>query len=213
MFLKSLIACTALHEVATWIPSGRVKYAANLRTCIVFQLYFLWQAGSLLYASLYGPRDEWPTQRLQSETMENLYALAGYFVYDLCFLLQTQPFSGFVLHHLLGLGMIRHLQTIGLPPAHLLTMYHMLSFVSEVTNPTLNLRHFVKGTRWEPFMRQLNFWLYTGFRVILFPVLSFQLHGALRSVPLLLMFLTVYGMSLMWYRRLIRMTWSPRLLE
>jgi hypothetical protein len=145
--------------------------------------------------------------------MENLYALAGYFVYDLCFLLQTQPFSGFVLHHLMGLGMIRHLQTIGLPPAHLLTMYHALSFVAEVTNPTLNLRHFVKGTRWEPFMRQLNFWLYTGFRVILFPVLSFQLHGALRSVPLLLMFLTVYGMSLMWYRRLIRMTWSPRLLE
>ena len=133
MFLKSLIACTALHEVATWIPSGRVKYAANLRTCIVFQLYFLWQAGSLLYASLYGPRDEWPTQRLQSETMENLYALAGYFVYDLCFLLQTQPFSGFVLHHLMGLGMIRHLQTIGLPPAHLLTMYHALSLVTSAT--------------------------------------------------------------------------------
>ena len=215
MFLKSLIACTAHHEIATWIPLGqsKVKYTANLRTCIAFQLYFLWQAGSLLYASLYEPRNEWTTRQLQKNTMENLNALAGYFVYDLCFLLQTQPFSGFALHHLLGLGIIRYLQNMGLPPAHLLTMYNMFSFVTEVTNPTLNLRHFVKGTRWESFMRQLNFWLYTGFRIILFPVLSFQLHGALRSSPLLLLFLTVYGMSLMWYRRLIRMTWSSRALD
>ncbi len=234
MFLKSLIACTAFHEVASWFPSQKVKYAANLRTCIVFQLYFLWRAGSLLYATLPSllnlstlptlpsllnfltlpsPLNELTTRQLQNETMDNLNALAGYFVYDLCFLLQTTPFSGFVLHHVLGLGMIRYLQNMGVPPPHLLTMYNTLSFVAEVTNPMLNFRHFVKGTRCESLVRQINFWMYTGFRIILFPILSFQLHGALRSIPLLLPFLTIYVMSLMWYRQLIRMTWSSRALE
>lgn len=210
MFLKSLITCTAFHEVATYLPSYKVKYAANLRTCIAFQLYFLGRAGFLLYATLANPLDEATTRQIQVDTMNNLNALAGYFVYDLCFLLQTTPYSGFVLHHLLGIGMIRYLQNMGMPTTHLLTMYNTLSFVAEITNPTLNLRPFVKGTRWEPLVRQVNFWLYTGCRILLFPALFLQLHSALRETPLLLFFLTIYGMSLMWYRRLIQITWFSR---
>jgi hypothetical protein len=205
MFLTSLIGCSALHEVVAYLPS-RVRYAANLRTCIAFQLYFLWRAGTLLYASLYPPEAS-NTAWIQTETMRNLDALAGYFVYDLCFLLQTTPFSGFVLHHLIGLGMIRYLHLAGPPPVHLLTAYNALCVVVEVVNPLLNLRHFVKGTRVEWIHRQAMFWMYTVFRVVLYPLLSFRLHQQLRSPPLFGLFLVVYAMSMVWYSRLLRMTW------
>lgn len=206
MFLRSLIACSLFHEVATLVPS-RVRYAANLRTCIAFQLYFLWRAGSLLIASYQGVQDTDTTQWITSETMRNLEALAGYFVYDLCFLLQTSPFSGFVLHHLIGLGMIGILREIGPPSAHLLTAYNALCVVAEVTNPPLNLRHFLKGTRWEGVNRQVIFWTYTVCRMIMYPWMSYRLYQHVRCKGLLYLCFAVYGMSIIWYRRVIRMTW------
>jgi hypothetical protein len=146
-------------------------------------------------------------QWISSETMQNLDALAGYFVYDLCFLLQTSPFSGFVLHHLIGLGMIGILREFGPPATHLLSAYNALCVVAEVTNLPLNLRHFLKGTRWEVLNRQVIFWTYTVFRMMMYPWMSYRLYQHLRCSGLLYLFFAVYGMSMVWYRRVIRMTW------
>lgn len=212
MFFLSFIVCSGLHQVGRWIPS-RVPHAANLRTCIAFQLYFLWRAGSLWYTSVTLGEQEDVSAReaaavilwIQKETMRNLGALGGYFLYDLGYLLQTTPFSGFVLHHLIGLTMIRFLQERGAPPPSLLTMYNALAFIAEITNPPLNLRHFVKGTVWEGIMRKIIFWTYTVFRMIGYPVLSIHLHQHLQIQPLFGLFVTIYVMSMVWYRRVIRM--------
>ena len=218
MFFLSFLVCSGLHQVGKWIPS-RVLHAANLRTCIAFQLYFLWRAGSLWYTSAVLDHldgigaDSGASAReaaatilwIQKETMRNLGALGGYFIYDLGYLLQTTPFSGFVLHHLIGLTMIRFLQERGAPPPSLLSMYNALAFIAEITNPPLNLRHFVKGTAWEGGMRRIIFWTYTVFRMVGYPVLSIQLHHHLQIRPLFVLFMIIYAMSTVWYRRVIRM--------
>lgn len=207
MFFLSFLGCSILHQVGRWVPS-RVPHAANLRVCIAFQLYFLWKAGLLWYTSLtigYGAAAEGEVVWIQKETVRNLDALAGYFMYDLCYLLQTTPFSGFVLHHLVGLVMLGYLQERGTPPPSLLTMYNALSFVAEITNPPLNLRHFTKGTVWEGVVRRVIFWTYTVFRMVLYPALSIQLHQHLQMRTLFALFIVIYTMSMVWYRRVIRM--------
>lgn len=208
MLLISWIGCTAVHEFFNWLPMRQwayVRHRGNLMASMAFQLYFVWKAGYLIHLE----HHDGVTELLQEETHQQLYALCGYFVYDLCYLLQTTPFSGYVLHHLVGIGMLSVLAQLGAPRPDLVLYYNQLCFVTEVTNPITSLRHFTKGTVFDRYQKMIMFLSYTVFRVILYPFLSYRLMPHLQHPSLVYLFLSIYGMSLVWFRRILLMTFSP----
>jgi hypothetical protein len=138
---------------------------------MVFQIYFVAKAAYLIHLEHF----DGATEFLQGETIEQLHAMGGYFLYDLCYLLQTTPFSGYVIHHLVAIGMLSVLCSLGLPRLDLLSYYNQLCFVTEVTNPIITLRHFTKESKYERCQRILMFLTYTVFRIILYPLLSYRL--------------------------------------
>ncbi len=204
MFIKSLLGCSFVHEISNWIPMNRwsnVRHRGNLIASITFQIYFVSKALQLLYLEY---RDG-PNESLQEQTLEQLYAIGGYFVYDLCYLLQTIPFSGYVLHHLIGLGMLNILYKLGPPHPNLISSYNQICIITEITGPILSLRHFTKGSYFEKTQKWLMVITYTLFRVILYPISSYKLHLHIQQPPLFYLFMMIYAMSLIWYRRVLKM--------
>jgi hypothetical protein len=207
MLFTSLIGCTIVHELSNRLPMKRwsnVRHRGNLIASMVFQIYFVTKAAYLIYLEHHGGATEF----LQEETFQQLRVFIGYFIYDLCYLIQTDPSSGYVLHHLVAIGMLSVLCSLGLPRLDLLSYYNQLCFVTEVTNPITTLRHFTKGSNYERCQRVLMFLTYTIFRVFLYPLLSYRLMPHLQHPSLVYLFLSIYGMSLVWYRRILHMTFS-----
>lgn len=209
MFVLSMLGCSVLHEVSNWIPMRRwahVRHRGNLIASMLFQVYFVWRAGYLLYLEQQSGVTEW----IQEQTLQQLYAMGGYFVYDLCYLLQTTPCSGFVLHHLVGLGMLSILYQIGRPLPSLVSHYNQLCFIIEVTSPIISLRYFTKGSVYERANQIIMILSYTVFRVLLFPLLSYRLHLHLQTPVLFHLFMGIYVMSLVWYHRILHIVCSNR---
>jgi hypothetical protein len=209
MFFSSMLGCSILHEVSNWIPMTRwshVRHRGNLIASMIFQIYFVWRAGYLLYLEQRDGVTEW----IQEETLQQLYVIGGYFIYDLCYLLQTTPCSGFVLHHLVGLGMLSVLYQIGLPSPPLVSYYNQLCFIIEVTSPVISLRYFTKGSVYERVNDFLMIMSYTVFRVVLYPLLSYRLHLHLQTPMLFYSFMGIYAMSLLWYRRILHIIFCKR---
>jgi len=204
MFIESLLGCSAIHEISNWIPMSRwsnVRHRGNLIASMIFQVYFVWKASRLLYLE----HQNGVTESLQEQTLQQLYAVGGYFVYDLCYLIQTTPFSGYVLHHLVGLGMLSILCSLGPPRSELVSSYNQLCLVTEITNPIITLRHFTRGSAFERTQKWLMFFTYTVFRIILYPILSYRLHLRIQQPRLFNLFIGIYAMSLVWYRRILQM--------
>jgi hypothetical protein len=187
--LSSSIACSTIHLLTSRYPF-KTPNAANLMTCLVFQLYFSGRAAYLSYQE--------PTPVTASHTIANLDAIYGYFLYDLAYLFLTTPTSPYILHHFIGLYILHQIKQYG-APLYALHEYNMICFVAECTSPFLQLRHFAKGTSLYPYLMRFAFYLYGASRMIAMPIYSMSLIQLLGSKALWAPLLAVYAMSWYWF--------------
>jgi hypothetical protein len=181
--------CSLIHTIASRYPF-KTPNAANLMTCLAFQLYF---SGRAAYLS----RQE-PTPVIALDTIANLDAIYGYFLYDLGYLFLTTPTSPYILHHFIGLYILHQIKQYG-APLYVLHEYNMICFAAECTSPFLQLRHFAKGTSLYPYLMRFAFYLYGASRMIVMPIYSMSLIQLLGSKALWAPLLAVYAMSWYWF--------------
>jgi len=87
----------------------------------------------------------------------------------------------------------------------------LFCFIAEITNPFINVRHFMKNTIYYPFIIKSIFGTYTFFRMILFPILSKQIYDKIKLInsssasSLIYLFSTIYLMSTVWYFKIVGM--------
>jgi hypothetical protein len=184
--------CSLLHVITSIVPF-KTPNAANLMTCLAFQLYF---SGRAAYLS----RQE-PTPVIASQTISNLDAIYGYFLYDLAYLFLTTPTSPYIVHHFIGLYILHQIKQYG-APLYALHEYNMICFVAECTSPFLQLRHFAKGTSLYPYLMRFTFYLYGASRMIVMPIYSITLMQLLGSKVLWAPLLAVYAMSTYWFLKM-----------
>ena len=197
--VKSTVYCTAIHSITNMLEY-KIKNLPNIVTCILFQSLFVYRAGISLYKSYY------PNYYQQSivaiDTLKNVDYLTGYFIYDILYLLKTDPKSMFLVHHVIGLIMLYVVKKIG-APVDLLKSYNAISFIAEITNPFLNMRYLTKNTSYYSLNMKLILLTYTLFRMIAFPIVSFDLLRRLNSKILRLSFSSIYIMSLLWFKKIV----------
>ena len=69
MILNSFLGCSSIHVISSLV-SFKTKEAANLISCISFQLYFISRCISLFYQSCY--TDEYDPNLVSQQTIDNL---------------------------------------------------------------------------------------------------------------------------------------------
>ena len=196
--IKSLIYCGGIHSLTSHITN-----LPNIVTCILFQSSFVFRSAISLYKSYH--RRRYDQQVVANDTLQNLDYLMGYFIYDILYLLKTEPTSLFIVHHLIGLCMITTIKKYG-APLDLLKDYNAVCVVSEITGPILNLRYITKNTPYYSLNMKLILITYTLFRMIAFPLVATELLSKLNSNLLLGSFAAVYMMSAVWFKKIIWMT-------
>lgn len=200
--IKSSIYCGGIHTLISLLDS-HITNLPNIVTCILFQSSFVFRSAISLYQSYH--RRRYDQQVVANDTLQNLDYLMGYFIYDILYLLKTEPTSLFIVHHLIGLCMITTIKQYG-APLDLLKHYNAVCVVSEITGPILNLRYITKNTPYHSLNMKLILLTYTLFRMIAFPLVSSELMSKLNSNVLLGSFATVYMMSAVWFKKIIWMT-------
>lgn len=199
--LSSFISCSTIHLSSLLIPS-KVKHHSNLITCILYQIYFVYQSLQLVIKSQTELETSW--QIISQETLQNLDTLVGYFLYDILYLLSYDKNIGFILHHLIGISMIYFINSFG-APKHLLFYYNIFCFIAEASNPFLNFRHFVKDTSYYSSYIKFISISYFIFRILLFPYYGYKVSILLQVKPLNYFFSIIYMMSVIWFRKLVGM--------
>ena len=200
--VKSSIYCTGIHSLIS-ILDTKIENLPNLITCILFQGSFIFRSAVSLYQSYH--RRGYDQSVVATDTIQSLDYLVGYFIYDLLYLLKTNPRSLFIIHHLIGLFMLYCIKQVG-APLHLLKHYNAICFIAEITNPFLNLRTLTKHTPYHSLNMKLILITYFIFRIIAFPLISSELLMQLNSKPLWASFSTIYGMSLLWFKKIVMMS-------
>ena len=204
--IKSSIYCGGIHSLTslllTSLLDSHITNLPNIVTCILFQISFVFRSAISLYKSYHRRYDQ---QVVANDTLQNLDYLMGYFIYDILYLLKTEPTSLFIVHHLIGLCMIATIKKYG-APLDLLKHYNAVCVVSEITGPILNLRYITKNTPYYSLNMKLILVTYTLFRMIAFPLVASKLLSKLNSIVLLGSFATVYMMSAVWFKKIIWMT-------
>jgi len=185
----SALSCGAFHYLCRFLPF-KTRNASNLLTCTLFQTYFVFQACRLLFSE--------PSDQVSEQTLVNLSYLYGYFIYDLIYMLKTDPTSPFMVHHLVGIMILHRIRQIG-APIPLLAHYNAICVLGEVMSPFLNTRHFFKNTWLYPIWMRGIYYAYFISRIVAFPIVSSSLVHQLRSYELAGTLVIVYGMSLFWF--------------
>lgn len=201
--IKSLIYCGGIHSLTSLLLTRHITNLPNIVTCILFQSSFVFRSAISLYKSYH--RRRYDQQVVANDTLQNLDYLMGYFIYDILYLIKTEPTSLFIFHHLIGLCMITTIKKYG-APLHLLKHYNAVCVVSEITGPILNLRYITKNTPYYSLNMKLILLTYTLFRMIAFPLVASELLSKLNSNVLLGSFAVVYMMSAVWFKKIIWMT-------
>lgn len=206
--IKSLIYCGGIHSLTSLLLTSllltrHITNLPNIVTCILFQSSFVFRSAISLYKSYH--RRRYDQQVVANDTLQNLDYLMGYFIYDILYLLKTEPTSLFIVHHLIGLCMITTIKKYG-APLELLKNYNAVCVVSEITGPILNLRYITKNTPYYSLNMKLILLTYTVFRMIAFPLVATELLSKLNSNVLLGLFAAVYMMSAVWFKKIIWMT-------
>jgi hypothetical protein len=197
--IKSSIYCGGIHSLISLLDSN-IKNLPNIVTRILFKSSFVFRSSISLYQSYH--RRKYDQQIVASDTLQNLDYLMGYFIYDILYLLKTEPTSLFILHHLIGLCMILTIKQFG-TPLDLLKHYNAICVIAEITSPIFNLRYITKNTRYYSLNMKLILFTYTLFRMIAFPLVSSELLSRLKSNTLLGSFIMIYMMSAVWFKKII----------
>jgi hypothetical protein len=176
-------------------------------TCILFQIYFVSYAGINIYNEWYQLKSH---EELQLATLNNMYIIYGYFIYDIIYMLEEYPDKVFLTHHLVSLIIINTIKQMGITE----TWYHnILCFILEVTNPFINLRQLplIKNS---PLLKILNkrmiFITYLVCRIILLPItfISFFIKTISDNnfpITICISFASIYIVSVMWFQKIILM--------
>jgi hypothetical protein len=200
--IKSSVYCGGIHTLISLLES-KIENLPNIITCILFQSSFVLRSAILLYQSYH--RRKYDQQIVANDTLQNLDYLMGYFIYDILYLLKSEPTSLFIVHHLIGLCMIITIKQYG-APLDLLKHYNAICFIAEVTSPIINLRYITKNTPYYSLNMKLILFTYTLFRMITFPLVCSELLSKLNSKLLWGSFVTIYMMSSIWFKKIIWMT-------
>lgn len=192
--LKSFLTLSFVHGFLSFITKS--FNTSNIITCIFLQLYFLFNAfNNLRTLSILN-------------TLSNLDMLSGYFLYDIIAILLKRRDYLFILHHIIGLKCIYNVHNINIDVIY----SNIICIILEIVNPFINLRYIIpKKSYFYNINFMIIFIMYTFFRIIVFPYVSFEYliylcynnknTKSLKS--LLVIFLSIYLMSLYWYNILI----------
>lgn len=202
--LTSLTLCSSIHTVLSYIFND----LANSLTCCIFQIYFV----QMSFLHLYNEYFELDTfMNIRQSTFTILYYAIGYFLYDLIYLYKKREsqWQLYVAHHIAGLIMLFVMIQQGL---HEVWYHNMVCFISEIINPSLNLRSalaqwFGRNSMIYQFNKKLIVVKYTVFRIILFPVVAYRISPFIHDTWALIIIYTLtvglYLTSVMWYRKLL----------
>jgi hypothetical protein len=202
--LTSLTLCSSIHSLLGYLFSD----LANSLTCCIFQIYFV----RMSFLHLYSEYFELDTfMNIRQSTFTILYYAIGYFLYDLIYLIKKREsqWQLFMAHHLAGLIMLFVMIQQGL---HEVWYHNMVCFISEIINPSLNLRSalaqwFGRNSMIYQFNKKLIVVKYTVFRIVLFPVVAYKISPFIHDTWALLIIYTLtvglYLTSVMWYRKLL----------
>lgn len=183
---------------------------ANIITCILLQIYFVYNAGYMLYSELILKT---PSSDLVRLTLQNIEMLYGYFIFDLIYLFKAEkPSVIFICHHIISLIIINTIKLLGIRETW---NHNVLCFLLEGTNPFLNMRQLTFD---YPELKKINkkviLYTYALFRVFLMPIF-FTLFLYTQSkegnipneyiVTLGVSFVTIYAVSLSWFKKIIDM--------
>jgi hypothetical protein len=181
--------CTALHRILNHV-SWKTPHASNLLTCIGFQTPFMAYSIWTCFQKI--------TFSMISNNLEYMY---GYFFYDLCYLLQTDPFSIYVPHHIIATTSIYLLQMEKLSPS--LALYsNLIVIMLEISTPLLNSLSFLQHPRYRSILLRLTYYLYFMTRIVLFPYFQLQLLPHIRSRLLSIFFVIIYSANLAFFYQL-----------
>lgn len=174
------------------------------------QLCIVTNAALNIYNEYFGLRDR---AQLDADFINGIVdVFYGYFLYDTGFVLAVDGINEFFFHHLISLLMIILTYRLGVPE----TFYHNIyGFCVELANPCLHVRHVTeKYNKIHRINLKLIFFLYTTARIILNPITVYLFFA---NVPiaddfvyygLLATGVAVYIMTLLWYKKVIRMCLS-----
>ena len=172
---------------------------SNIITCILFQMYFVLKSFSLIISELNG-------HDTQKETILNICDLYGYFMYDTIYMIymyKTKPKQLFILHHIASLIMINEILILEVKETF---NHNIICFLAEVTNPFLNTRQFTfEYPKYKKIITEIIYHTYFYFRIILFPVFSALFIYTNPNYILFTLFIMIYGVSLMWFIKIIEL--------
>ena len=201
--------CFIIHKLAKYMPiNNNNNFYQNIITCIIFQLLFIYNSAKLTYQGLLN-NDNSQSIILKNDTFQNLDFLTGYFVYDILYLLKTNYFSPFLIHHFISILILHFIKSFSIS-TNLIWLYNALCFIGESTNPIINMRYLTKNTNYYNFNIKLIYYTYLVIRIILFPSFSYlffvSIHNNINKFTynsLKIMFCMIYFMSCYWLKKYI----------
>ena len=171
---------------------------ANLTACILFQVYFVTNAFLILM--------EPESEITRTSTIQNIYNIYGYFMFDVLYLMKWKPESTtFIVHHMASLILLNTLILLGVKET---IQHNILCILLEGTNPFLNLREFIYiYPELKRFNKIVIFYTYLICRIILFPIFTiYFIYNVERYHYFLsIMLIGFYSISLSWFTKILKL--------
>lgn len=164
-WITSFVGCSLSHQVMK--KYGLSDNISNIGSCILFQLYLIYNTGYLLHNEIFYQVVD------PVESSKNLSLLYGYFIYDLLYLLSEENWGRnrtYILHHVVSCMATDIVLDLGLK-----TTFYQNAFIlaSEFTSPVINNRVLVRN---NPRLKNINKtvmkYSYFACRIVAFPVLA-----------------------------------------
>ena len=189
-------------------------YKSYISTCILFQTFFVANAGYILYLYFFTNTDN---SLLNSLTIQNVYNLYGYFLYDNFFMItqDTSPKLIFFIHHVISLILIEQIVYINNGDlTNEIIFVNLLSIITEITNPFLNIRIFlIEHIHLKKINYRIIYLTYGFFRILLFPMLyivylvKINIYNTVNFTSnflIISIFGMLYSMSCSWFMKIIK---------
>jgi hypothetical protein len=180
--LIGFIYCVVVHNILNTVGLTQ-PHAANLLTCVSFQIPFVIHSIWLCFQ-----------QPAYSDVMDNLDFLYGYFFYDTCYLLQTDPSSLFVIHHIIALACIHILKTKDLPAPYGIYCI-IIAILLEFANPIINILPLIKESSYYPTILSICHDVLFISRIVLLAYFNLLFLPYAQSTMLWIIFAIIYTAS------------------
>ena len=200
-WVNSFVYCSVIQMYLEKI--GVRRRTAQLVSCIIFQIYFVYIAFTLTYYEYISNKSD---VNIEECTIKNMNDIYGYFIYDTIYLITDNRNILFIVHHIASLVIISVVR-------YNITPYHnILCFLAEIQNPILNSRYLTSD---YPILKRLNktilYWAYIIFRITLFPIFSIMFLRYMYDINkiyfliLSLLFIGLYSASVLWFKKISKL--------